>query len=111
MCFKSQSSWHLHIHEQTVYRNISKTLSKGTRRFVQYTMQLQNSVDMVHTPDVSLFGIPFKLFTESLNRSSILILNFPSPFEELLVLLQEGEFGIHPELKTSQLIGEVFAYV
>ncbi len=41
-----------------------------------------------HTPDVSLFGIPFKFFTESLNGSSILILNFPSSFEELLVFLK-----------------------
>lgn len=62
-----------------------------------------NFIDIC-APDVPLFCVLLKLFTDSLQVASILIFDLSATLKELLELGKKGELRLHPELERGELI-------
>ena len=59
---------------------------------------------IVHAPDVSLLCVLFKLLTDSLQVSSILVLYLSTTLKELLKLGDKRKLRLHPKLERGELI-------
>ena len=59
---------------------------------------------IVHAPDVSLLCVLFKLLTDSLQVSSILVLYLSTTLKELLKFGDKRKLRLHPKLERGELI-------